>query len=648
MSTAAQQIAILLAETLFVGAVILTLFHLRGRLGLLPLAVFVGSNQYLQTILSSSHYLRFGDTVMVSPGSVVLFPAALFAVLLIYHQDGIPQARALIYGILIANATLTFLSVFTSLQINIGDVANLLQLPEAIFAVDPRVFLVGTLILILDAVLIAVVYELLVNRIGWLPMILCLPLTMVSVLIIDAVVFTATAFAGHPELPEILRSQLITKPLAGLVYGLMLFGYLRTVGTDPGSHATAGSTNVWAILTYRERFEILRQQKKAQEQAFERERSVQRKALSVAEGRYRTLFQTMSDGLLVVDTGSGRIIDLNRAFTELTSYTRDELLGLTLAEADLFDATMIAGMAPAVSAEWETRLKRPDREPLHVDLQLTRFAHGGGRTLVLAIRDITGRKAAEQAAQQKEVNRLKDRFISTVSHELRTPLASIYGSLSLVDQGKMGELPSKAERYISVALRNSRRLRWLINDILDFQKIESGLLTMSLEPHDLVSLAGQAIEDNHGFAERYGIAVKQLGDEPPLEALVDRRWFQQILTNLLSNAVKHSPEGEAVSLEITTESDHIRIAVSDRGPGIPEHFRDQIFQPFSQAQLVSKPEDGSTGLGLSIAKALAEQMNGSLAFTARKGGGTTFTFDLPRHGAEPRDETSGGSKWLES
>ncbi len=641
MSTVVQQIAILLAETLFVGSVILTLFRFRGRLGLLPLAVFVGSTQYLQTILSASHYLRLGDTYLVSPGSAVLFPAALFAVLLIYHQDGIPQARALIYGILIANVALTFLSVFTSLQIGIGNVANLLQVPETIFAVNPRVFLVGTLILIFDGVSIAVVYELLVNRLAWLPLVVRLPLTMVSVLIFDAIVFTASAFGGHPAFSEILASQLLSKPLAGMVYGLMLFGYLRYLDIAPGSHATAGSTNVWAILTYRERFEILRKQKKAQEKAFERERSVQREALTVAEGRYQTLFQTMSDGLLVVDTGSGKIIDLNRAFTELTSYSRDELLGLTLAEANLFDAKMIAGMAPAMSAEWETTLLRPDSEPLHVDLQLTRFAHSGGRTLVLAIRDVTARKAAEQAAQQKEVNRLKDRFISTVSHELRTPLASIYGSLSLIDQGKMGELPAKVERYLSVALRNSRRLRWLINDILDFQKIESGLLTMTLEPHDLVALAGQAIEDNQGFAERYGVPIEPLDDEPlddgPLEdehlieAMVDRRWFLQILTNLLSNAIKHSPDGEAATLEVTTSGDTVRIAVSDRGPGIPEHFHGQLFQPFSQAQLVSKPEDGSTGLGLSIAKALAEQMHGSLGFTARKGGGTTFTLDLPRH-----------------
>lgn len=645
MSAAAQQILILIAQTLFVSAIILLLYRLRARLGLLPLAVFVGSNQYLQTILSATHYIRFGDDFLVSPGSAVLFPAALFTVLLIYHQEGVPRARALILGIVIANVTLTLLSVLTSLQIRAGEVANLLEVPGAIFQVNPRLFLIGTLILMLDAVAIAVIYELLVSRLRWFPSLIRFPLVLALVLIFDSFAFTASMFFDHSAAQQILISQLLSKPTAGVLYGLVLFAYVRRFDPHVHSHGDGVGTSLWAILTYRERYEILRQQKKAQEKAFEQERTETRRALNVAESRYRKLFETMSDGLLVVDGEDGKIIDLNSAFVELSGFDPGELIGRSLSEANLFDAKTLGGLMPALSAEWETYLRRRDLEPLQVDLQLTRFAEGGGRTLVLAVRDITARKTAEQAAHQREVNRLKDHFIATVSHELRTPLASIYGSLNLVDGGKMGDLPAKAERYVSVALRNARRLRWLINDILDFQKIESGMMTLDLEPQDLGVIARQALEDNQGFAERYSVSLAPLSEDHTYEAMVDRRWLLQALTNLLSNAVKHSPEGETVTLSLKPYEEVIRIAVRDRGPGIPESFRDQIFQPFSQAQLRSKPEEGSTGLGLSIAKALIEKMNGILGFTTREGHGTTFYFDLPRYrsrlGGAERDPAIG-------
>ena len=631
-----MQIAILAVEALFVAGVILLLFRLRARLGLLPLAVFVGSNQYLQTILAATHYIDFGDAILVSPGSAVLFPAALFAVLLIYQRDGVPQARSMIFGILISNLTLTLLSHLTSLQIRTGDVANLLAVPEAIFQVNPRVFLAGTVIMVLDCLAVVIVYELLLSRWRGLPAVARLPLGFLIVLAFDSVAFSSFAFAGHPAFATILSSQLLSKSLAGALYGLVLSGYLRQTSTGDEPQGNGTGTGVLAILTYRERYEILRRQKKAQEQAFELERTESRQALNAAESRYRKLFETMHDGLLVVDASNGRIVELNPAFARLSGYGPEELIGANLAEAELFDAQTVAGMAPQLSAEWESRLLRRHGEPLDVELRLSRFTladggrppQGNDRTLVLMVRDVTARKAAELAKRRRAVERLKDRFISTVSHELRTPLTSIYGSLKLVVDGKMGALEERIARYLEVALRNTRRLRWLVNDILDFQKIESGLMTLDLETHDLHAVVAQAIEDNRAFADRYRVTLERLNAgevEQGAMALMDRKWLLQVLTNLVSNAVKHSPEGGRVSLSVESRPDGARVSVTDRGPGIPESFRDQLFQPFSQAQL----EEGSSGLGLSIAKALVEKMHGCLGFDTEKRRGTTFYVDLP-------------------
>ncbi len=665
MSVPWQQIAILVAETFFVAGVIVLLFRLRSRLGLLPLAAFVGSIQYLQTILASTLYIDFGGDLLVSPGSAVLFPAALFAVLLIYQQDGVPQARSLIFGILVSNLTLTLLSHLTSLQIRAGDVANLLQVPDAIFQVNPRIFLAGTAILLLDCLAVAIVYEILFARWRGLPAIARLPLGLLIVLVFDSVVFSAFAFAGHQAFAAILSSQLVSKSLAGAIYGLVLFGFLRRTGLEEETHGTGTGTGIWAILTYRERYEILRRQKKAQEQAFEQERSESRAALSAAESRYRKLFETMNDGLLVVDASNGRIVELNPAFVRLSGHPAEELIGANLAEAELFDAQTVAGMAPQMSAEWETRLRRRRGEPLEVEIRLSRFSppqeppHStskADRVLVLMVRDVTARKAAELALRRQAVQRMKDRFISTVSHELRTPLTSIYGSLKLVLDGKMGPLEQRTVSYQEVALRNARRLRWLVNDILDFQKIESGLMALDLKTHDLDAVVAQAIEDNHVFADGHGVSLERLDAERVAQgaqgarhsratehgaratehgaratehgapALMDRKWLLQVLTNLVSNAVKHSPEGGRVSLGVEPRDDGARVSVRDQGPGIPESFRDQLFQPFSQAQL----KEGSSGLGLSIAKALVEKMHGSLGFDSTEGQGTTFYVDLPR------------------
>ena len=629
MSATWQQITILTVEALFVGCVILLLFRLRSRLGLLPLAAFVGSNQYVQTILASTHYIRFSDEVLVSPGSAVLFPAALLAVLLIYQQDGVPQARSLIYGILLSNLTLTVLSYFTSLQIQAGQVTNLLAVPEAIFQVNPRVFLAGTAILALDCLAVVIVYELLFARRRSLPSILRLPSVFLIVLSFDSVAFSTLAFAGHPAFSAILSSQLASKTLAGALYGLMFFGYLHRVDPQEETHSHGTGSNMWAILTYRERYEILRQQKKAQEQAFEEERTATQAALDVAELRYRTLFDTMNDGLMVVDVASGRIIELNPALAGMSGRSHDALVGLKLSEAELFEAQTVAGVEPAMSAEWETQLLRRDGSPLDVELQITRFARGGSQTLALMVHDVTARKAAERARRRREIERLKDRFISTVSHELRTPLTSIYGSLKLVTDGKMGALEERIARYLKVALRNARRLRWLINDILDFQRIESGLMQLDLESYDLPVLVEQAIEDNQAFADRYGVDLTYVSSGAVGHVVTDRQWLLQVLTNLISNAVKHSPEGATVSLAVDQRTDSVRISVVDQGSGIPEGFREQLFQPFSQAQLGNKPKEGSTGLGLSIAKRLVEKMHGTLDFETEVGQGTTFHVDLP-------------------
>ena len=247
-------------------------------------------------------------------------------------------------------------------------------------------------------------------------------------------------------------------------------------------------------------------------------------------------------------------------------------------------------------------------------------------------RDVTEQKRLE--AERRHVERMKNEFVSTVSHELRTPLTSIRGSLGLLEGGILGELPAQAQDMVRIARTNTERLIRLINDILDLEKMESGKLDFQLEPLELSALLAQAVEAHHGYAEGCGATLVLEVEAPGARAVVDGDRFLQVLANLLSNALKFSPRGERVTLRLERMGERLRVSVEDRGPGIPESFRARIFEKFAQADGSDTRRKGGSGLGLSIARALAERMGGTLDFVSEEGAGTTFRVELPEWHAE--------------
>lgn len=241
----------------------------------------------------------------------------------------------------------------------------------------------------------------------------------------------------------------------------------------------------------------------------------------------------------------------------------------------------------------------------------------------------------QDITKRKEVDRLKNEFISTVSHELRTPLTSIRGSLGLISGGVAGPIPDRARGMIDIAYKNSERLVRLINDILDIEKIESGKMVFNFKPIDLMTLVEQAMEANRGFGEQYQVAFIITDKAAGVEINADWDRMTQVMTNLLSNAAKFSPAGDNVEVSVRRVPGGVRVAVHDWGKGIPEEFRDRLFQKFAQADSSDSRQKGGTGLGLSIAKAIVEKHDGTIGFETAEGWGTTFYFELPERRAEP-------------
>ena len=235
----------------------------------------------------------------------------------------------------------------------------------------------------------------------------------------------------------------------------------------------------------------------------------------------------------------------------------------------------------------------------------------------------------EQSKIREEIDKAKSEFISTVSHELRTPLTSIKGALGLMRSGSFDEQPNKLRPMLDIAYNNSERLVALINDILDMEKIEAGMLRFMMQPTDLASLLEEAVEANQSYGDKYDVTFTCSGTDEPLLVNGDKDRLMQVLANLFSNAAKFSPRGGQVEVSLLREDDWARIAVKDSGNGIPEAARETIFEKFTQADSSDQRQMGGTGLGLSIAKMMVEKLDGAVSFTTEVGKGTTFYVDIP-------------------
>ena len=242
--------------------------------------------------------------------------------------------------------------------------------------------------------------------------------------------------------------------------------------------------------------------------------------------------------------------------------------------------------------------------------------------MIGSVQDITDRM---------KLQKIKDDFISTVSHELRTPLTSIFGSLTLLQSGKLAALPEKAQKLIDIASSNCQQLSRLINDLLDIEKLAAGKMSFEMKPSHIMPLLQRALKDHQPYADLHHISLTLQVNQPMDELLlfVDEHRLLQILTNFLSNAVKFSPQGESVTLSATLLDEQIEIAVQDQGSGIPDDFKGKIFERFSQADASSSKEKGGTGLGLALCKELIQAMNGSIGYQSEPGSGARFYVRLP-------------------
>lgn len=269
----------------------------------------------------------------------------------------------------------------------------------------------------------------------------------------------------------------------------------------------------------------------------------------------------------------------------------------------------------------EDAYRRADGLTVPVEVTASPLVDDGDVTgAVVVFRDVT---------QRREIDRMKDEFISVISHELRTPLTSIKGSIGLVAGESTGPVSPQAKRLLSIAGESVDRLARLINDILEVERLESGVDPLHLTDVDVRDAVRTAVEQTETLADQAGVAVT-VGEVPgTVRADVDR--IVQTLVNLLGNAVKFTPPGGRVDITARTTGTFVEVSVTDTGRGVPDDKREQIFTRFEQVDSSDAREKGGTGLGLAISRSIVGRHGGRIWVEPAVGDrpGSTFRFTLP-------------------
>ncbi len=365
----------------------------------------------------------------------------------------------------------------------------------------------------------------------------------------------------------------------------------------------------------------------------ERKRSEQE--LHESEIRLRSIFEGVVDGLVTINE-EGVVQDFNPAAEKIFGYVAEDVIGKKVnvlmphdyaANHDGYLASYhetghsqsILGLGREVEG------LRSDGTRFPMELAVSELWIGGRRLYSGIVRDIT---------ERKRIDRMKNEFVSTVSHELRTPLTSIRGSLGLALSGVVGDVPAKMHEMLMIASNNTERLLLLINDILDMQKIESGMMSFHFRKQNMEELVKEAVRDNESYARQFNVKFVLQRSLNNVHVFADKDRIIQVMANLLSNAAKFSPKNETIEISLARHKGAVRVSIADHGPGIPEDFQPKLFEKFTQHDASDARQKGGTGLGLSITKAIIDKHGGKLDFVSKMGVGTTFYFELPELLAE--------------
>jgi two-component system sensor histidine kinase VicK len=359
-------------------------------------------------------------------------------------------------------------------------------------------------------------------------------------------------------------------------------------------------------------------------------------ALHMATRQRELILESVGDGIYGIDL-DGRLTFINQAGAHALGYSSERLIGRDLHEVihhSHVDGTPYSKstdpILQALRRCESIRMRdevfwRQDGSAFPVEYSANPLLEDGRISgMVVAFQDVSERRRLE---------RMKDEFISTVSHELRTPLTSLRAALGLVFSGTLDKRPEKQRQMVEMAIGNCDRLIRLVNDILDFERVEKGDLPLYLQPVEAIDLLRRAADVASTAASQVHISVRV--QAPPVQVVADEERILQVLNELVANAIKFSPPETTIRLtaqqlmEGSMGSGEVRFLIEDQGRGIAPEKLDHIFNRFQQGDASDSRALGGTGLGLALCRSIVEQHGGRIWAESTPGEGSRFQFTLP-------------------
>lgn len=448
-----------------------------------------------------------------------------------------------------------------------------------------------------------------------------------------------------------VRLELHRLALINVEFGIVLFGLSFLVVSVLMISNTVGHLNKIDSKRH-EAEDSLRVLNRTLEQKVE-ERT---KDLRESEEKFYKIFKMSPVGLMMSDMNSKRFLEVNQGFIDLTGYTKEEAEGKSVVELNLIPEEEQQRTASLLTEQkhlknFETFFIKKSGERRDSLMSVELIDNGDEQAAVIVLSDITEQKAAEQ--ELKEAKRLaeessiaKERFMANMSHEIRTPMNAIIGFTNLIDKSSLND---EQGQYLEFIKTSGENLLVLINDILDYSKIEAGMMQIETVPFKPVELLHslEIMFSEKAREKKLEFITKTDSNLPPI-VLGDPTRLTQIFINLIGNALKFTQQGSVevhINL-VAIEGNVARISfsVKDTGIGIPADKQKEVFERFMQASSETTRNYGGTGLGLSIVKRLVELQHGELSINSVFGEGTEFKVVLPYQISEDKPVGSSTEK----
>ncbi len=614
------QISIFLLQGLIVATLILLLFRLRTTMGMGLLFTSMGLFQFIQVFFASTLYFEVSETLVVSPGSSVLFAGTLFAVLLTYIKEDAVTTRRLIYALVIANLVLCFLLLSFRLNIEGAYSYNPFDVSTEFFYTNVFVLFVGTGILFIDSILIIFIFEFISKHISKL--FFRILITMTIVLSFDAIFFTIGSFWFFEDIERILYSGLVSKVFMGIFYTIIFTIYLKYFEKETFKSNHHSFKDIYHSLTYKQKFEVAE------------------KAIQLTESRYHTLTNLVPVGIFMTKA-NGKTTFVNPQWCRISGISQEEALNdgwLSAVHPDdrkklkkgWYDA---AGNSEGSDAEY--RFQKTDGSITWVLGQAIPEYNDKQEVIgyVGTITDITEIKLYEIELNKlkdkaEESDRLKSAFLANMSHEIRTPMNGILGLAELLKEPKLSG--DEQQLYLNLIKESGARMLNIIKDIIDISRIEANQVKVYEDEVDINKETEYLLHFFKPETDKKNIKLILDNGLKNSEAIIktDKEKFNAVLTNLVKNAIKYTNKGK-IEFGYTLKGNFLKFYVKDTGIGIPKNRQQAIFDRFVQADLEDRYALEGAGIGLSIAKAYVEMLQGEIWLESKKDKGSTFYFTMP-------------------